>query len=444
VRQQNLTAPQNLDAEESVLGAILRSPHVIANIADKVRAEDFYRDSHGQIFRTALELDAEGEPVDALTLCDKLEEKGILGNVGGKVRIHELAALMPSVANAARYADIVREQSQLRKLIAAGQKIESVAWERNGEISELQMRAEQILQEAVETVQGGDITRATDGFGDTLRSIRTAVQLGKPIFGLSTGFPDFDAMTLGLRGGQVITVAARPGFGKSVWGMNIAYNVAERGEPAAIFTLEMSKEELVFRLLSRMTEIDGRRIRAAKLSAEELSQVIQASKKLHQMPLYIEDSAMLNTTEVRARTRRMRKKHGCEIVCVDYLQLMAPEGTADKRNEQVSLMSRNLKLMAKELDIPIIQISQLNRNVDAREDHKPVLSDLRESGSIEQDSDIVIFIYREGMYKPVANDKMPDAEFIVAKHRGGETGTFKLLFHARKQMFLTPAKGEKK
>lgn len=433
--------PQNLDAEESVLGAMMMpAKHTIANVAEVVRPEDFYRESHGRIFRTAVELDARGEPVDAVTLAGELEARGWLADVGGKARIAELASLAPATANAARYAHLVREAAQRRQLIAAGKAIADLGMSGIGTTGELLDQAERQMAEATQSALSGDFTTITEG-DDLIAQLENAVETGKPIHGLATGFHDFDRSTTGLYPGTLIILAARPKVGKSLLAQNLGENLARRNKPVGMFTLEMSKRELRLRSLVRNTRIDLQRLRTGRLNRTELESVKEQDAELSKLPFYVEDNPAITMTELRSRARRLKAKHGLELLIVDYLQLMVTDGRSqDSRERQVAELTRNLKLLAKELEIPVLVLSQLNRKLESREDKRPMLSDLRESGAIEQDADMVTFLYRESLYKDVVAEDAGTAEWIIAANRMGPQATVNLQFVGRFQTFNNPAR----
>lgn len=434
------TPPQNLDAEESVLGAMLLSPKAIERVEGEVTAGEFYRPSHGLIFTVALELHAKGEPVDAITVCAELERRQKLDEVGGKTRINELAALVPSPSSAGHHAKVVRELSRRRSVLAAGQTIADAATTYAGTAEELTQYAEQTLASASLTSHSGDFQLLASGVDVLMGRIGEAVESGKPIFGALTGFIELDKMLSGLHPGQLIVLAARPGVGKSVFAQNIAENLASRGQPTAFFSLEMTKEELQLRSLCRQSKLDLRRLRTGQITKTEYESLVTISNSLALRPFYVEPDPSIRPTELRARARRLKQRHGLGLLVVDYLQLMVPEEAKNKKNDEIAAISRSLKLLAKELEVPIIAVSQLNRNTEYRADKRPTLADLRDSGAIEQDADVVLFLYREETYTQVEAAQAGDAEVIVAKNRMGEQGTVKLLFLGRRQAFANPAR----
>src|ERR671934_1048062 len=377
-----IAPPQNLEAEESVLGAMLLSPGAIGAVSEILDASDFYRESHAKIFRAALGLYGKGEPVDAITLVDELEERSELEDVGGRVRLHELAALVPATANAAHYARIVREMATLRGLIAAGQHIAQLGWERPGETQMLVDRAEQIVFDLSQSRVSTEFSHIEELLKESFERITTLYEAGADVTGVPSGFRDLDRLTSGFQDGNLIIVAARPSMGKSALGLCIAANLALRHEtPVALFTLEMSKAEVTQRLLCSEAKVESQRLRTGKLAQDDWPRLVAAGDKLMKAQI-----------------------------------------------------SRNLKVLARDLDVPILAMSQLSRAVEQRHDKRPILSDLRESGSIEQDADLVLFIYRDEYYNE-ESDQQGLAEVILAKHRNGPTDAVKLSFLKRYAKF---------
>jgi replicative DNA helicase len=435
--------PQNLEAEESVLGAMMLAPGAIGAVSEVLSAADFYRESHGTIYRAALDLYGHGEPVDAITLADKLEERGELERVGGRVRVHELAALVPATANAGHYARIVRDMSMLRGLIGAGGQIQRLGWERPGETSELVDRAEQIVfdlaQERVTTEFSHIETLLKEGF----ERITALYEAGSELTGVPSGFRDLDKLTAGFQPGNLIIIAARPSMGKSALALCMAANLAVRSNtPVALFTLEMSKSEVTQRLMCSEAKVESNRLRTGKLLPDDWPRLTAACDKLAKAPIYVDDTASVTMMEIRSKCRRLKSREpNLGLIVVDYLQLMTSGGTAENRVQEVSQISRALKILARDLDVPIIALSQLSRAVEQRHDKRPILSDLRESGSIEQDADLVTFIYRDEYYNPEETDQQGLAEVILAKHRNGPTDAVKLSFLKRYAKFADLAGG---
>lgn len=431
--------PQNLDAEESVLGAMMLSPGAIAAVSEVLSADgrEFYRESHAKVFRAGLVLYAKGEPVDAITLVDQLDERGELEDVGGKVRVHELAALVPASANAGHYAQIVKETATLRGLIRAGGEIARLGWERPGETTELVDRAEQILFDLSQERAQGEFSHIEQLLKESFERITALYESGADVTGVPSGFRDLDRITSGFQEGNLIILAARPSMGKSALGLGMAANLAVRKNvPVALFTLEMSKSEVTQRLMCSEAKVESQRLRTGKLSADDWPRLTAACDKLAKAPIYVDDSGGITMMEIRSKARRLKSKHPeLGLLIVDYLQLMTSGMSPENRVQEVSQISRSLKVLARDLDVPIVALSQLSRAVEQRHDKRPILSDLRESGSLEQDADLVCFVYRDEYYNAEESDQQGLAEVHVAKHRNGPTDTVKLSFLKRYAKF---------
>jgi replicative DNA helicase len=435
VSETALVPPQNLEAEESVLGAMMLSPGAIGAVSELLDAGDFYRESHAKIYRAALALYAKGEPVDAITLTDELEERSELDDVGGRVRLHELAALVPATANAAHYARIVRETSTLRGLIRAGGEIARLGWERPGEAGDLVDRAEQIVFDLSQQRVSGELDHIDALLKDSFERITALYEAGVDITGTPSGFRDLDRITSGFQPGNLIILAARPSMGKSAFALCMAANIAVRhNQPVGIFSLEMSKAEVTQRLMCSEAKVESQRLRTGKLSPDDWPRLTAACDKLAKADIYVDDTGSINMMEIRSKARRLKARHpNLGLLIVDYLQLMS-SASAENRVQEVSQISRSLKILARDLEVPIIALSQLSRAVEQRTDKRPILSDLRESGSIEQDADLVAFIYRDEYYND-ESDQQGLAEVIVAKHRNGPTDALKLSFLKRYAKF---------
>ena len=429
--------PQNLDAEESVLGAMMLSPGAIGAVSEVLDASDFYRESHAKIYRAALSLYAKGEPVDAITLVDALEERGDLEDVGGRVRVHELAALVPASANAGHYARIVREMATLRGLINAGSEISRLGWERPGEAGDLVDKAEQVVFDLSQARVTGEFTHIDELLKEGFERITALYEAGADITGVPSGFRDLDRLTSGFQPGNLIIAAARPSMGKSALGLCMAANLAVRHEtPVAVFTLEMSKSEVTQRLMCSEAKVESNRLRTGKLGPDDWPRLTAACDKLMKAPIWVDDTGSITMMELRSKARRLKAREpALGLIVVDYLQLMTSGGTVENRVQEVSQISRNLKVLARDLDVPILALSQLSRAVEQRADKKPMLSDLRESGSIEQDADLVLFVYRDDYYNGEESDQQGLAELILAKHRNGPTDAVKLSFLRRYAKF---------
>jgi replicative DNA helicase len=432
--------PQNLEAEESVLGAMLLSPGAIGAVSEILDAGDFYRESHAKIYRAALALYAKGEPVDAITLVDELEERNELEDVGGRVRVHELAALVPATANAAHYARIVREMATLRGLIRAGSAISQLGWERPGDAVELVDRAEQVIFELSQQRVTTEFSHIESLLKESFERITALYEAGADVTGTPSGFRDLDRLTSGFQPGNLIIVAARPSMGKSALALCMAANLAVRSNiPVAMFTLEMSKAEVTQRLMCSEAKVESQRLRNGKLAPDDWPRLTAACDKLAKAPIYVDDSGTINMMEIRSKSRRLKSRHpDLGLIVVDYLQLMSSGASLENRVQEVSQISRQLKVLARDLEVPIVALSQLSRAVEQRTEKRPILSDLRESGSIEQDADLVAFIYRDEYYNE-DSERQGIAEVILAKHRNGPTGHVDLSFLKRYAKFADVA-----
>src|SRR3954453_9103408 len=387
--------PQNLDAEESVLGAMMLTPGAIASVSEILTdGREFYRESHAKIYRAALGLYAKGEPVDAITLADELDERGELEDVGGKFRIHELASLAPATANAHHYAQIVRETATLRGLIRAGGQIAQLGWDRPGETTELVDQAEQIVFDLSQQRTRGEFSHIEELLKESFERITALYESGADVTGVPSGFRDIDRITSGFQEGNLIIVAARPSMGKSALGLCMAANLGVRkGVPVALFTLEMSKSEVTQRFMCSEAKVESQRLRTGKLAADDWPRLTAACDKLAKAPIYVDDTGSITMMGIRAKLRPLKmREQNLGLVVVDYMQLMTSGTTVENRVQEVSQISRSLKVLARDLEVPIIAMSQLSRAVEQRHDKRPILSDLRESGSLEQDADLVMFV----------------------------------------------------
>jgi len=439
VAQSTPTAPvppQNLDAEESVLGAMMLSPGAIGAVSEVLDAGDFYRESHAKIYRASLSLYARGEPVDAITLVDELEERGDLEGAGGRERIHELAALVPATANAGHYAKIVREMATLRGLIRVGAEVARLGWERPGEAAELVDQAEQVIFELSQARVSSEFSHIESLLKESFERITALYEAGDDITGVPSGYRDIDRLTGGFQPGNLIIVAARPSMGKSALALGMAAMLGVRAQiPVALFTLEMSKSEVTQRLMCSEAKVESNRLRTGKLAVDDWPRLTAACDKLAKAPIYVDDTGSITMMEIRAKARRLKTQEPTlGLIIVDYLQLMTTGASVENRVQEVSQISRQLKVLARDLDVPVLAMSQLSRAVEQRHDKRPILSDLRESGAIEQDADLVFFIYRDEYYNE-ESDQQGLAEVICAKHRNGPTGAVKLSFLKRYAKF---------
>ena len=442
-RLATFVPPQNLEAEESVLGAMLLSPTAVGTVSEILDASHFYRESHARIYRAALALWAKGEPVDAITLVDELDERSELDAIGGQSKVAELAALVPSTSNVEHYARIVREMATLRGLVRAGQEITRLGQERPGEVTDLVDRAEQVVFELAQQRVTSDFSHIEALLKESFERITQLYEAGTEITGVPSGFRELDLLTSGFQPGNLVIVAARPSMGKSALGLCVAANLGVRHEtPVALFTLEMSKAEVTQRMMCSEAKVESQRLRSGRLAPDDWPRLTAACDRLMKAPIYVDDSGSTTIMELRSKARRLKSREpSLGLVVVDYLQLMTSGATAENRVQEVSQISRALKVLARDLDVPILARSQLSRAVEQRHDKRPILSDLRESGSLEQDSDLVFFVYRDEYYLGEESDQQGIAEVILAKHRNGPTGVTKLSFLRRYAKFadLAPA-----
>ena len=424
--------PHSIQAEQSVLGALLLENRCWDNIADKVAEVDFYRKDHRLIFRVISELADKQDPFDVITLSESLEATGELEEAGGLAYLGMLAKDTPSAANVVAYAEIVRDRSILRQLVHIGTDIADSAFNTEGrKTSELLEKAEQQVFNIAEQRQHGQggFNPIKSLLAEAVDKIETLYEQEGSITGEGTGFADFDEMTSGLQPSDLIIVAGRPSMGKTTFAMNLAENVAIKGDkPVAVFSMEMPGDSLAMRMMSSLGRIDQHKVRTGKLEDDEWPRLTSAINLLAETKLFIDDTPALTPIEVRSRARRLAREHGqLGLIVLDYLQLMQSPASGDNRVQQISDISRGLKALAKELNVPVVALSQLNRNLEQRPNKRPVMSDLRESGSIEQDADVIVFIYRDEVY----NEDSPDkgiAEIIIGKQRNGPIGTTRLTF----------------
>ncbi len=435
--------PQNLDAEASVLGAMMVSEGAISPVVLDVRLhdEDFYRERHRIIFRSIAALYEHGEPVDALTVSEHLTQRGELAEAGGKEGISELASTVPVPGNARHYAQIVKQNSLLRRLLATSQQIQKSVHDRDGEPEALVERAESLLFKVAHEERASDFRRVAEVLGDEIDRLEALSKGDRELTGTPSGFRDLDGVLGGFQPGNLIVIAARPSLGKSALVCNIAENVASKhGTTVAFFSLEMSEAELAHRFIACRARIPNDKLRKGNVAARDWPRVVRACNELEKASLWLDDSSDLSLLELRAKARRLAASEGnLGLVIVDYMQLMRPEDPRANRVEQVGQVSRGLKILARELNVPVIGISQLSRAPELRPDKRPILSDLRESGNLEQDSDVVMFIYRESKYDEEADPS--EAEFIIAKHRNGPTGKVEVVFLEQYPRFVDRAGG---
>ncbi|MEP4486908.1 MAG: replicative DNA helicase [Halioglobus sp.] len=436
--------PHSIEAEQSVLGGLLLSAEAWDSVAETVASSDFYRPDHRLIFKQIAKLAEAAEPVDVITVADKLEASGELDAAGGLNYLAELAKNTPSASNIRAYGQVVNERASLRKLIEAAQDIAESGFNPEGRTSgELIDEAERLIMQISEQgpKAGGpkEVNPLLQGAVDRIEELFNS---GGDITGLSTGFTDLDGMTSGLQPSDLVIVAGRPSMGKTSFAMNLVENaVLAQDKPILVFSMEMPAEQLVIRILSSVGKIDQTRIRNGKLEQEDWPKLSAAVSKLKDVPLFIDDTAALTPTELRSRARRIHREHGqLGMIMVDYMQLMQIAGSSEGRTAEISEISRNLKAIAKEFKCPMVALSQLNRSLEQRPNKRPVNSDLRESGAIEQDADVIMFIYRDEVYNEDSPDK-GTAEIIIGKQRNGPIGTARLAFVGQYTRFDNLARG---
>ena len=435
------TPPHDLAAEQCVLGGMLMSKDAISDVMEVIRPADHYRPAHQLVHEAILELYGRGEPADPVTVSDLLAKRGELARVGGAPYLHTLLASVPTAANAGYYARIVRERAILRRLVEVGTRIVQLGYAGDGDADELVDRAQAEVYGVTERRVSEDFLPLSEIMPGALDEIEAIGSHGGVMTGVPTGFADLDALTNGLHAGQMIVIAARPAMGKSTLALDIARAAAvKHGQATVMFSLEMSRNELTMRLLSAESRVPLHAMRTGQLSEEDWTRLARRMSEVVDTPLFIDDSPNMSMMEIRAKCRRLKQRHDLRMVIVDYLQLMTSPRRVENRQQEVSEMSRSLKLLAKEVDVPVVAISQLNRGPEQRNDKRPLLSDLRESGSIEQDSDVVILLHREDAYER-ESPRAGEADLIVAKHRNGPTTTVTVAFQGHYSRFVDMAPG---
>lgn len=427
--------PQNLDAEKSLLGAMLLDKDIVVRVADVVRPEDFYDERNGLVYSAILGLYEDRHPIDLVTVTEMLSNKGKLEQVGGATKLSALTASMPSTAHATQYAEIIANKATLRRLISASATIGELALASELKLDDALDRAEQSLFRVSRKHLKNSFTLVKDILSETFERIDNLHENRGQLRGIPTGFADLDNMLAGLQGSDLVIVAARPSMGKTSLALNIALNVSRDNHfSVGMFSLEMSKEQIIDRLLSTQSGIDAWKLRTGNLATDDFEKLSEAMGKLADAPIYIDDSAFMTVMEIRTKARRLKTEKGLDLIIVDHIQLMEGSRTYEGRVQEISEISRSLKALAKELDIPVIAVSQLSRAVEQRPKKIPQLSDLRESGSIEQDADVVLFVYREEYYEP-DTERKNIADIYIAKHRNGPTGKVELYFDANRMTF---------
>lgn len=430
-------APQNLEAEENVLGAIFLKESIPNEIIELLSPRQFYRESHGAIYTAALSLHAQAKPTTAIAVADELDKMGKLEDVGGHARLAELAALVPTVSTAPHHAKIVREMASLRNLLRAGQEIQRLALDRPGEVEDLVRRSEEILHSASDGTTTRSALSITEGLDDLINNIREAYTTGNAITGTPTGFPGLDNILHGFWASQLVLLAARTGQGKSTLALNIAENIADSGLAVLLISLEMSRYELQIRSLARAGRIDSDRLSTGQVTAEEAKRLPEAIATVKtRTNLLIHDDGLTNVTTLAALARRHNDHDPLGLIVVDYIGLM--QGQGENQTQRIASISRALKLLAQNMKVPILALSQMNRKQDDRTDKEPMLSDLRDSGALEQDADVVLFLHRESDHDMSKEDD-GTVKVIVAKNRRGKSGYTNLTWNKSASRFLTPS-----
>jgi len=437
-----MVPPHNIEAEQAVLGCMLLDSDVIPTVTELIRSSDFYREDHREICEAIIDIVEKAGPVDIITVAEQLQQRGTLEKVGGIDYLASITSAVPTTANARHYAKIVEEKSLLRKLIKAAQDIAGMSYEGADEAEFVLDKAEKTIFDIIERRSTQGFTHIKDVLLETFNKLEELYNSKSPITGVPTGFTDLDMKTAGLQNSDLILIAARPGMGKTAMALNIAqYAAVQKHVPVALFNLEMSKDQLVNRMLCSEVMVDSHKMRTGKLDDEDWKKIARALGPLSEAPIYIDDTPGLTVMDIRAKCRRLKLEKNLGLVVIDYLQLMRGRGKAENRQQEVSEISRSLKILAKELNVPVVTMSQLSRSPESRTDHRPMLSDLRESGAIEQDADIVMFLYRDDYYNP-DSDKKNIAEVIIAKHRNGSTGTVYLKWFGQYTKFANLEKDE--
>lgn len=436
------TPPQAVEAEQSVLGAMMLSKDAIADVVEVIKPGDFYRPAHQLVYDAVLDLYARGEPADAVTVSAELTRTGQLTRIGGAPYLHTLISGVPTAANAGYYAAIVADRATLRRLVTAGTRIVQMGYDASsgagdtaGTVDDIVDRAQAEIYDVTERRTSEDYVSIESLLQPTLDEIEKISATGGVGTGIPTGFQQLDEITNGLHPGQMVTVAGRPGSGKSTLALDIARSAAVKNQkPTAIFSLEMGKLEIMMRLFSAEAGVALQNMRSGHMSDQDWRRLALRSSELADAPLFIDDSPNLTMMEIRAKARRLSQRHDLQLIVIDYLQLMTSGKRVESRQQEVSEFSRAMKLLAKELDVPVVALSQLNRGPEQRTDKKPMLSDLRESGSIEQDSDVVLLVHRPDLYEP-ETERAGEADIIIAKHRNGPTATVAVAFQGRYSRF---------
>lgn len=435
------TPPHNLESEQCVIGSIIVEEQTLVPVAEILDREDFYIDAHKVIYDSMIELGNERKPIDIITLTNRLKEKGYLDQVGGVTYLTSITNMIPTTSNVKVYAEIVKKNSTLRKLIKASNDIISMGYEASDSLDDILNVAEKKIFDISQDRMSQDFKPISEVLTSVTAMIEEVYSKGSDITGLDTGFIDLNKKLGGFHKSDLILIAARPGMGKTAFALNLVANAAIRSKASvAVFSLEMSKEQLVQRLLSSQSNVALNNISKGKIADDEWKKLTDAMTVLSSSDIFIDDTPGIKVSEIRSKCRKLKMEKGLDMIMIDYLQLMEADGRADNRQQEVSKISRSLKILAKEMNCPVIALSQLSRNTESGKDHMPKLSDLRDSGAIEQDADIVMFIYRDEYYTKMETKKKDLAEIIIAKNRHGEISNIELVWIGKIQKFSNKLK----
>jgi len=427
--------PHSVESEQSILGSIILDKDAIITVAETINASDFYKEAHKIIYESMLKLNSNNEPIDLITLIEELRKESHLDNVGGISYLTSLSTIVPTTSNVKYYANIVKEKSVMRQLIKASNEIINLGYDASTDVQEILDKAEKNIFNISQEKTSDDIQPINLVLQDAFDMIERLCTEKSDVTGITTGFTDLNKKINGMQRTDLILLAARPAMGKTAFSLNLVQNAALKGDASvAVFSLEMSKEQLVQRMLSAQSNVELSKIKTGSLGESDWPRIIDAMAVLSEANIFIDDTPGIKISEIRSKCRRLKIEKGLDLILIDYLQLMEGEGKNENRQQEIAKISRSLKILAKELDCPVVALSQLSRSPELRKDHRPILSDLRESGSIEQDADIVMFLYRDEYYHD-DSEKKNIGEVIVAKNRHGETGSVELVWFGQVQKF---------
>ena len=431
----NRIPPHSVESEQSILGSIILDKEAIITVAETIQPMDFYKEAHKIIYESMLKLNSNNEPIDLITLIEELRKEGHLDSIGGISYLTSLSTIVPTTSNVKYYANIVKEKSVMRQLIKASNEIINLGYDASTDVQEILDKAEKNIFDISQEKSGDDIQPINVVLQDTFEMIEKLCTDKSEVTGITTGFADLNKKINGLQRTDLILLAARPAMGKTAFSLNLVQNAALKGDASvAVFSLEMSKEQLVQRMLSAQSNVELSKIKTGNLGESDWPRIIDGMAVLSEANIFIDDTPGIKISEIRSKCRRLKIEKGLDLILIDYLQLMEGEGKNENRQQEIAKISRSLKILAKELDCPLVALSQLSRSPELRKDHRPILSDLRESGSIEQDADIVMFLYRDEYYHD-DSEKKNIVEVIIAKNRHGETGNVELVWFGQVQKF---------